>query len=115
MLSKTGEAEDIGKIFALLASFEALGPMVFVIIMTTVYNATLDKFPGAVFLFMASIYVLNMVLLLYVFVLLKRGIERVVEEVLEAPLVQDESNESNDHCDNNSSLQDADNSSTISS
>ena len=64
-------AEELGRIFSLVASLEACVPLVTSPIMTIVYNNTLEYFPGAILLISALLYLLIIVNLSIVYLLVR--------------------------------------------
>ncbi|XP_023327444.1 solute carrier family 46 member 3 isoform X2 [Eurytemora carolleeae] len=70
MLSKCVQPSELGKIYSLLASFEAAVPLFASPLFTAVYNSTIDTFPGATFLVLASIFIVSLMLFCYVFFIL---------------------------------------------
>jgi len=72
MLSKTADAKSSGgALFSLLASIEALIPLVSSPIIAWIYTTTLNMFPGTIFLVTAAIFGLN-VLIFFVLFLRKK-------------------------------------------
>lgn len=53
MLSKLCPSDDFGKMFSILAIVELLVPLVFDPTYSTIYQHTMDTFPGSVFLLSA--------------------------------------------------------------
>ncbi|XP_066951871.1 lysosomal proton-coupled steroid conjugate and bile acid symporter SLC46A3-like [Macrobrachium rosenbergii] len=53
-LSKLVKPEELGAIFAILSTGEALIPIIAPSIFTAIYNSTIDFFPGLVYIFAAS-------------------------------------------------------------
>ncbi len=72
MLSKVSPASDLGKIFSLLACLESVMPVLSIPVLTVVYEATLNNFPGAVYIAMAGIFFAVGTVLSYVHYLLSR-------------------------------------------
>lgn len=57
MLSKLCPPEDFGKMFSFLAVIELLVPLLFDPTYSTIYEHTMDTFPGGVFLLSAALTV----------------------------------------------------------
>ncbi|XP_071441290.1 probable peptidoglycan muropeptide transporter SLC46 [Hetaerina americana] len=63
ILSKSVPQDELGKVFSLTASLEALTPLASSPLYTLLYNKTLHAFPGAFFILSAGIFFIDFVLL----------------------------------------------------
>ncbi|KAK8379478.1 hypothetical protein O3P69_019408 [Scylla paramamosain] len=68
LISKTVPGEELGRIFSVLASFEAVIPLGSGPLYTAVYNGTIRTFPGAVYFLSAALYVVVECIFVWVFV-----------------------------------------------
>ena len=66
LISKSVPPEELGAIFSVLASFEAVIPLASSPLYTCVYNASLHVFPGAVFMLSAVLFAVAGMLFVYV-------------------------------------------------
>eukprot|EP00096_Caligus_rogercresseyi_P009399 TRINITY_DN3188_c0_g1_i2.p1 TRINITY_DN3188_c0_g1~~TRINITY_DN3188_c0_g1_i2.p1 ORF type:complete len:479 (-),score=76.45 TRINITY_DN3188_c0_g1_i2:14-1450(-) len=72
LVTKCISSDEIGKIFAVIASFQAVVYMLASPIYSMVYKATLDIFPGLVFLVTACLYSFVGAVVVYIYIGLKR-------------------------------------------
>ncbi|XP_046384244.1 tetracycline resistance protein, class C-like isoform X2 [Ischnura elegans] len=63
ILSKNAPQDELGKVFSLTASLEALTPLASSPLYTLLYNKTLHTFPGAYFILSAGIFFFDFILL----------------------------------------------------
>ncbi|CAD7014373.1 uncharacterized protein LOC101459008 isoform X2 [Ceratitis capitata] len=63
------EATEIGKIYAVISSLQTLSPLASAPVYTGIYNATLQSYPGAIYLLSASIYLVCFVLVTTLFIM----------------------------------------------
>ena len=67
MISKIGPEGDLGKIFSLLSSLEATAPIISSPLLSLVYNASIETFPGAVYLLQCGLFLIVSGIIGYVF------------------------------------------------
>ncbi|XP_066991286.2 probable peptidoglycan muropeptide transporter SLC46 isoform X2 [Anabrus simplex] len=76
LLTKIVPGDEIGKVFSLLASLEALTPLASSAVYTLLYTATLNIFPGAYLLLSAGIFSFDALMLLCVLIIQHIVVER---------------------------------------
>ncbi|GAB6023018.1 hypothetical protein CHUAL_007108 [Chamberlinius hualienensis] len=66
-VSKLVPREEQGKVFSILGTVEIIVPLVASVMYTEIYSATVNTFPGLVFLISASVLVFPLAIIIYVF------------------------------------------------
>lgn len=95
-LSKVTPADELGRIFSLVASLEACVPLITSPIMTLIYNSTLDFFPGAIILTNVFLYIFIIVILSIVYYLVRITQDRPIVNEETANIIDNEEEPSND-------------------
>ncbi|XP_055938688.1 proton-coupled folate transporter-like [Argiope bruennichi] len=78
-LSKVAERDELGKVFSFLATCEAIVPMVGTVVITKVFNATIDIFPSVSYLMIVGLLLLPLGTFLWAFICLRKS-HRMQEE-----------------------------------
>lgn len=64
-ISKIVSAEEVGKIFSLSTTMEAIVPMIGSLIYTNIFSVTISFYPGAIYQFSAFIVILSLIVIVF--------------------------------------------------